>query len=292
MPVPPVSNGTIFDRIRARRAEMTPGYERVADWLVEHPKDAAFASAAEVADAVGASESLVVRFAAFLGYEGFPGLSRELQAIVKAHLSLPERLDRAPPELTSHTTMPDVFAHVVGLDRANLAETLDDPSSSALEDVLAALLEARTIYLVGLRGSAHLAGLFGLLLDKVGANVRVVTQGDLVLFDRIRTIGSEDALFAFAFPRYTRRSAEALRIARQRGAATIVMTDAPSSPMAGEAALSLHVRVASASFQHSYVAAVSVLNTLVVGWTLRAHERTVASLDALEDLLPNDAFLR
>ena len=99
-------------------------------------------------------------------------------------------------------------------------------------------------------------------------------------------------MVAFTFARYTRRSAEALRIARDRGAATIVMTDTPSSPVAGEADLALHVRVASASFQHSYVAAVSVLNALVVGWTLRAPDRTVASLEAIEALLPADAFLR
>jgi DNA-binding MurR/RpiR family transcriptional regulator len=281
----------LFARLRARGADLSPGQRRVADHLIAHPQDAAFQSAAEVAAAVGVSESLVVRFAAALGYRGYPGLVQELQGRVRARASLPERLQRRPTELTARTPARDVWAAVAAQDQANLAATLADASSSPLEEVVAALLAARTIHVVGLRGSAHLAGLFGLLLDKAGADVRVRTSGDVTLFDQLRSLGGGDVLVAFSFARYTRRTIEALRLARGRGATTVAVTDAVTAPAVAEADLSLHVQVASASFQHSYAAVVSLLNALVVAWTLRAPERTMRSLEALEDVLPQGEFL-
>lgn len=290
-PEPDASRGDLFARLRARRDALSPGQRRVADHLVAHPDEAAFQTAAQVAASAGVSESLVVRFAATLGYAGFPGLSRELQDAVRARSSLPERLRRRPSELSADSPAADVWAAVAAQDQANLAATLADPSSSSLDDVVATLLAARTIYVVGLRGSAHLAGLLGLLLDKAGADVRVVTNGDVTLFDQLRRVAVEDVVVAFSFARYTRRTLDALRLARARGARTVVVTDALMAPAVAEAALSLHVQVASPSFQHSYAAVVSLLNAIVVAWTLRAPERTLRSLEALEATLPRDEFL-
>jgi len=76
----------LIRRIRARHELMSPGQRRVADHLLENYEDAAFQSAASVARAVGVSESLVVRFAASLGYEGFRELSSALGEMVKARL--------------------------------------------------------------------------------------------------------------------------------------------------------------------------------------------------------------
>ena len=287
----PVVSEDLFARLRAHRADLSPGQRRVADHLIAHVEDVAFQSAAEVATAAGVSESLVVRFAAALGYRGYPGLVQELQARVRARASLPERLRRRRVELAADTPAADVWAAVAAQDQANLAATLKDASSSPLEEVVAALLAARTIHVVGLRGSAHLAGLLGLLLDKAGADVRVRTNGDVTLFDQLRSVGAGDVLVAFSFARYTRRTIEALRLARGRGAATVAITDALTAPAVAVADLSLHVQVASASFQHSYAAVVSLLNALVVAWTLRAPDRTLRSLEALEAVLPEGEFL-
>lgn len=281
----------LFQRIRDHRESMSRSRLKVADYLLENYEDAAFLPAARIAAALGVSESLVVRFASSLGYSGYPEMTRELQELVKRRLSLAERLGRRPVRLGADTPAEEVLRVVTALDRQNLEETLHDASSSSLERVVDALLGAETIFLLGLRGSAHLAALFGVLLDKAGADVRVVTSGDVVLFDRLRHIGQRDLLFAISFARYTRRSVDALRVARGRGATTVVLTDSLLAPPVAEADLSLHTKVASYAFQNSYVAAVGMMNALVVAWTLRAEERTLRSLRELEELLPHEEFI-
>ena len=281
----------LIQRIRRRRDQFSPGYQRVADYLVTHYEEAAFASAARVAQASGVSESLVVRFASSLGYAGYKALSSELKAMVQARLSLPDRLRKATPTLTATASGRDVLEHVVALDTRNLEESLVGNLQDVFDPIVSAMLKARSIYLVGLRGPAHLAGLFGVLLDKAGASVHVITQGDVVMFDQLRRIDDQDLMFVFTFSRYTARSRDAVRFARSRGATTVVMTDGPNSPAAAESEYVLDIQVATASFQHSYVAAISVMNALVAAWTLRAPERSLESLESLESVIPEGSFL-
>src|ERR687889_1809160 len=63
-------------------ARLTPTQRRIAHSLVQHAPNAAYLSAAEVANLAGVSQPSVTRFAMALGYPGYPALRRELRALV------------------------------------------------------------------------------------------------------------------------------------------------------------------------------------------------------------------
>lgn len=279
--------GDLLTRLRRASAHLSPGHQRIAAYVAGNPHDAAFESAARIAARCGVSESSVVRFAAAVGYDGFPALSQALQAIVKGHLSLPERMHHRPRELAADAPADELLRDALDLAAANVGAAARTLDVAAFEATLAALLDARTVYAVGLRGSAHLAALAAVLLGKAGADARALTCGDVTLFDDLRSVGPGDAVAAFSFARYTRRAVEALRLARERGATTIAVTDAPLTPAASVAEHVLVVPVASHAFNHSYVAAVALIDALVLGWTTRAEARTLASLEAFERVLPS-----
>lgn len=280
----------LFDRIRQHLPGMSKSYRKVADYLLQHYQDAAFMPAARVAENAGISESVVVRFAASLGYDGYPEMLKDMQALVKASLAPLDRFTQRPVKLTRDTPMAEVLRAVVALDQENLRAILGDASSSSLDRVLAAILAAKHIYIIGFRGLAHLAGLLGFLLELAGARVTVITAGDVRLFEQLRHVGQGDVVLAIAFARYTRRTVEALELAKGRGAVTVALTDSLLSPSAQVAHYSLHAAVSSYSFFNSYTAAVTLINALVVGWSVRAERRTLASLEALEQVLPQGDF--
>ena len=56
------------------------GQKRIGAFILEHYDKAAFMTAAKLGETVGVSESTVVRFAAELGFEGYPQLQKSLQA--------------------------------------------------------------------------------------------------------------------------------------------------------------------------------------------------------------------
>ena len=52
------------------------GQKRIGAFILEHYDKAAFMTAAKLGETVGVSESTVVRFAAELGFEGYPQLQK------------------------------------------------------------------------------------------------------------------------------------------------------------------------------------------------------------------------
>lgn len=283
--------GDPLARIRAAGPRLSSGQRRVAEYLASHHHDAAFQSAAAIAERCNVSESSVVRFASALGYDGFPALSRALQAMLKARLTLPERMRQRPRDLPHDAAHAEALDAALERDVGNLEEAARTLDRAAFTAAVDALLAARRVFVIGLRGSAHLAALAAVLLGKAGADTRALTCGDIGLFDALRDVGSDDAVLVFSFARYTRRAVDALRLARARGATTIAVTDAPLAPAAGASEQVLVVPVASHAFNHSYVAAVALIDALVLAWATRAEARTLASLETFERVLPTGELL-
>ena len=71
------------------------GQRTIAQFILKNYDKAAFMTAARLGEVTGVSESTVVRFAADLGYRGYPGMKKALQEIVRNRLTSVERL-RAP----------------------------------------------------------------------------------------------------------------------------------------------------------------------------------------------------
>ncbi|GAA3094903.1 hypothetical protein GCM10017687_01630 [Streptomyces echinatus] len=66
---------------------LSPGQRRIAQYLIEHITEAAFLSITELADRVGVSQPSVTRFAAAVGFSGYPALREKLQSIALSSLA-------------------------------------------------------------------------------------------------------------------------------------------------------------------------------------------------------------
>ncbi|MEX2355652.1 MAG: MurR/RpiR family transcriptional regulator [Thermaerobacterales bacterium] len=279
----------LFDRIRQRYTEMSPSFKKVADYMLVSYRDAAFLPASRVAMRVSVSESVVVRFAAALGYSGYPEMLRSMQRIIKGELAPAVRIDTSGPR-SNDMSSDDILHRVITQDIANLQTTLENPANAALDQAIDLLAGAREVYCVGLRGLANLAGMMGFLLQMPGIRSKVIVHGDASLFERLFHIGEGDVLVSFAFQRYTRRTVEAMELAARRGAKTITITDALTAPAAQVADVALVAGVKNESFFNSYTAAVSLINSLVTILAHRNRDASRQSLQELESLLPEEDF--
>ncbi len=75
----------MLKRIEELMPDLSPTQQRVAQWLLAHPKQAASATLAEVSRQTGASEPTVIRFCRHIGLSGF----RELAIRLTEALSQP-----------------------------------------------------------------------------------------------------------------------------------------------------------------------------------------------------------
>ena len=97
------------------------GQRVIARYILENYDKAAFMTAARLGAAVGVSESTVVRFAAELGYRGYPGMKKALQEVVRTRLTSVERIEQAETTMSTQ----DVLKDVLRADIHNLQDTLD-----------------------------------------------------------------------------------------------------------------------------------------------------------------------
>ena len=74
-------------RIRAAYDHFSPSYCKVADFLLDEYRTAAFLNASGVAQHLNVDPATVVRFAQRLGYPGYPQLAREVQIAVRRELT-------------------------------------------------------------------------------------------------------------------------------------------------------------------------------------------------------------
>ena len=89
------NNYDIITRINKAYSGMSKRHKQIASYILEHYDQAAFMTAAKMGEALSISESTVVRFAAAIGYEGYPEMQAALAAWVKTKLNAVQKV--APP---------------------------------------------------------------------------------------------------------------------------------------------------------------------------------------------------
>ena len=83
----------ILSRIEERFDKMSKSHKKVATFITEHYDQAVFMTAAKLGEELGISESTVVRFAAGIGYDGYPEFQKGLEECVKSKLSTVQKID-------------------------------------------------------------------------------------------------------------------------------------------------------------------------------------------------------
>lgn len=260
----------MIDRLNQSGKRLSKGHRKIAQYIVEHYDKAVFMTASRLGESVGVSESTVVRFAAAMGYEGYPQLQSSLQELVSHRLTANQRFEMAT-ELDPSAALTTVLKS----DMQNLRNTLEQVEQQVFDEVVQRLLNANAVYVMGLRSAAPLAQFMGYYLNYIFDNVHLVSSGATDVFEEIIKLRENDVLIGISFPRYSTRTLEAMRFAKRCGAQVVAITDGPMSPLAEIADLSLTARTDMASFVDSLAAPLSLINALLV--TLGLHRKQALS---------------
>ena len=169
----------LIQRLNHSGKKLSKSHRRIAECIVTHYDKVVFMTASKLGEYVGVSESTVVRFAAALGYSGYPQLQKALQELIRHRLTASQRF-----EMTSDMNHAQVLNKVLKADIQNIRSTLDELDVNAFEEAIEKILQARKIYILGLRASAPIAEFFGHYLKFIFPNVTVVTSGLSDILDR------------------------------------------------------------------------------------------------------------
>lgn len=251
--------------------EAAPGFSKgqrsIAKYILENYDKAAFMTASRLGKTVNVSESTVVRFAAELGYTGYPEMRKALQDMIRNCLTSVQRIEVAQGLLGDQ----DILTAVLNSDIEQIRITMEETDRDDFQAAVDAIVKAEHIYIFGLRSSAALANFMGFYFNLLFENVRVVNENSISeVFEQILRIRENDVFIGLSFPRYSKRTIKAMRYARDRGASVIGITDNNLSPIAKLADIPLCARSDMVSFVDSLVAPLSLVNALIVAASTKA----------------------
>ncbi len=271
----------LITKIQKSMSSFSKGHKAIAKYIVERYDKAAFMTAAKLGNAVGISESTVVRFASELGYDGYPELQKALQEVVRIKLTAAQRMLVTSDRIGEQ----DILTTVLNSDVNNIRITLDGVDKVEFDNTVNAILNAKKIYILGVRSSSVLASFLGFYFNLIFDNIRLVhTTSVSEMFEQILKVNTEDIVIGISFPRYSSRTIKALQYAKSKGCSVVAITDSKLSPLTDYATHTLLARSDMASFVDSLVAPLSVINALIVAIGMKKKGEVHIALEELEHI--------
>lgn len=271
----------LMNKIQNNLSKFSKGQRLIAKYIIEHYDKAAFLTASKLGATVGVSESTVVRFATELGYGGYPQLQKALQEMIRNKLTAVQRMEVTSDRMGDQ----DILRTVLTSDIDKIRMTLDEIDRDSFEAVVETILNARHIYILGVRSSAALSDFLGFYFNLLFDNVRLVhTNSVSEIFEQLLRVGEDDVVLGVSFPRYSKRTLKALEYCKNSGATVIALTDSRLSPLSQTADYTLLAKSDMASFVDSLVAPLSVVNALIVAIGMRKQDEISKTFDHLEEI--------
>ncbi len=271
----------VIKKINEKYEKLSKGQKKLADYIIQNYDKAAFLTAAKLGSLVGVSESTVVRFAMNLGYQGYPDFQKALEEMVRNKLNSIQRMEVAYGRISQS----EILSTVLQSDAEKIKLTLENIDEMAFETAIDILLNARHIYVLGIRSCMPLANFLSFYLNMLFDNVHLIqTSSASEIFEQMIRIGEEDAIIGISFPRYSMRTLKAMEFANNRNAKVITLTDSIHSPMNLYSSCNLIARSDMASIVDSLVAPLSVINALVVALCMKKQKEVVNTLETLEKI--------
>ena len=269
----------ILATIQNSMADFSKGQKLIGRYILEHYDKAAFMTASRLGKKVGVSESTVVRFAAELGYDGYPDMQKSLQKMIRNRLTSVQRIEVTNDRIGDQ----DLVSMVLQSDMEKIRLTLEELDRSAFDNAVKAIVSAKRIYIIGVRSSAAIASFLGFYFNLIFDNVVNVTAGTASeMFEHLLRVGEDDVVIGVSFPRYSSRTVQAMSFARDRKATTVAITDSEASPLAPICKYTLKARSDMASFGDSLVAPLSLVNALLVAVSRAKNDDLANTFQTLE----------
>ena len=271
----------ILTHIKENMSSFSKGQKLIANFILESYDKAAFMTACKLGKTVNVSESTVVRFAAELGYDGYPSMQKALQEMIRNKLTSVQRIEVSNDRIGDQ----DIMSMVMQSDIEKIRMTLEETDRASFEKAVEAITAAKRIYILGVRSASALANFksfyFTYIFDYV---VHVDTTSISEVFEQVMRIEPGDVLIGLSFPRYSKRTVKAMKYAVKQGAQVVAITDSETSPLAGIADVSLFAKSDMASFVDSLVAPLSLVNALIVAVSRKMNDQLEATFSKLEQI--------
>jgi DNA-binding MurR/RpiR family transcriptional regulator len=263
--MPPAAKGhqTLSAYIASRFDEFSRSQKDVAQYVVDHLEEVAFHTAEELARRANTSSSTVVRFSQALGFEGFPELQEAARDEYRQTHRQPTPDGGQVAPLFSLDQSP--FEQAVAADHLNVEETARKVSRSEVDNAIEAISSAEKVLITGTDQMAFFASYLRHLLMLLDLRAEVVASPSQENLAKLGRVDDKTVMIGFSAGRPHPLVVRAMKLARNRHAATIAIADATLSEVAKLADHRLYYSSNSPAYVRSHSALLGVIQALAYG---------------------------
>lgn len=270
----------VYQMIAEKMPMMSKSQKKLATYILENTNTVPFYTVATLSKRAGVSEASVVRFAVFLGFSGYRELQSEMQQSVQKQLTTRERIKISSQVYDdSDQGIYDIFKD----DIANIRSTMENLDTKALLDAVDLLLKGKEIYISANRSSVSLGMFLEYYLDIILGNTHLLGPVEIKP-EELHRLNEKDVVVGISFARYSMSTVNMMSYAKELNATTIAITDNLRSPLIPHADVVLTASSQLPTFFDSYVAPLSLINTLITFVGQKRMDESEERLEKLEDI--------
>ena len=205
------------ERIRENYDDLTPGFRKLADFMMDSTLDVAFLTATELSRRVGVDPATVVRFSQELGYSGFRELSREIKRYVQ------DRVTSSYRKVEEAGSTEEILRGLVENAQQNV-EYFVTTDLATVVDAVNTLKDARVIWCTGEYSGYSIAEFIAKQMTSGGLNALVFDPSMAGTATALTRMVAGDVLLTFAGNEPSIDAGYAVRLAKEMGIKTITIS--------------------------------------------------------------------
>jgi DNA-binding MurR/RpiR family transcriptional regulator len=255
---------------------MTKSEQKVADYVMNQTEEAVYLTVTDLAEKVGVGETTVIRFCRKLNYKGYQDFKL---AVAQCQVAPAEKMERKIEESDS---LDIVAAKITGQNGKTLSDTLDLFNGEQLQKAIDLLIEAREISFFGIGSSGLTAQDAEHRFMRMGFNVSYSTDSHIMAM-KAALAKEGDVVFGISTSGSTKDVVDTMRIAKEKGAKVICITNHGRSPITKYADIILLAASKESPLQggafSSKIAQLHLLDILTKAIEMQRKEATFGSIN-------------
>ena len=177
-----------------------------------------------------------------------------------------------------------ILNNVFKNDINNIKDTMEHLDQASYEEAVDTIINAKKVYVMGLRSSIFVAKYLAYYLNYILDNVIIIRMDMGEPYEQMTKISEGEVFIPISFPRYSKKTYKVVNFAKERGAKVVAITDSINAPISKISDTVVTVRNNMVSFIDSLVPAFSVANAIVMGIAIREKDDVKSYLKELEDI--------
>lgn len=264
----------VVSALSAAFGDMPPALQAAARYIVDNPREVGVKSMRALAGEASVHPNAFIRLARQIGFDGYEEMRERFRDFLVSD-GLGNFGDRAHwlQELEAKGGTAEILGRMMAALTDNLERGLLNQDVEKLNRIADRLIQAKTVYVVGMGSAYSLAHQFWYTSRMAFSHITPIPRHGSQPVDDLAYITADDALVALTFQPYRTETMDGVRLARNCGATVIGVTDSATSPLVPISDEFLACPTSTPQFFESHAVVTGLLETVLAVMVARAGER-------------------